>query len=341
MTIDDRKRRWLRFYHRAQPVSYMLLINLESDGPGRPGPHPDKQQDRVDWAWGQYCEQMDRATWLDDDFLPHLDVYTGTEVFAEAFGCAVHRPEDDMPFALPFITTASEVSKLPVPDLDTPCLRMLFEMADRLRSRAGSAALLKMVDIQSPMDIAALIWEKSAFYMALVEAPEAVRELADKTKQLLMAFLDEWFARYGVAHIAHYPHYYVPKGMTLSADEIGCIDNDAFEAFFFGELAELSERYGAIGVHCCAHARHQWPSLKRVPGLMLLNLVQPDEVLRDAYAYFADAVPQMHSWCGDGDPLSWPGQLPADCRAIFQVPAESKAEAIELATAFGKKMKRF
>ena len=329
MTMDKRKERWERFYDMQQPASHMLLIRFSENGGERPLPHPDKKQERIEWAWEQYLAQMDRATWLDDDTVPHLDVYTGTEIFAEAFGCRIHRPDDNMPFALPFINTASEASKLRVPDLDTPCLRMLFEIADELRARAGSDAVLKMVDIQSPMDIAALIWEKSAFYIALLENPEAAQELADKVKQLLVAFLDEWFSRYGVAFVAHYPDYYMPRGITLSEDEIGAVSEDVFETSFFDELVELSERFGGIGIHCCAHARHQWEGLKRVSGLRLLNLVQPAEKLIDAYRYFASVAPQMHNWCGEGDPLSWIEELPEESRVVLQVPAESRAQAME------------
>ena len=120
-----------------------------------------------------------------------------------------------MPFALPLIHSAREVSGLKVPELSTSSLAYLFEMADTLVERAGPGALLQIIDIQSPMDIAALIWDKLTFYPALVEAPDAVLELAEKVKQFYVSVLDTWFDRYGVEFIAHYPAYYMPKGITL------------------------------------------------------------------------------------------------------------------------------
>ena len=101
--------------------------------------HPDKRRERIEWAWRQYQEQMSRAEWLDDDAIPHLDVYTGTEIFAEAFGCKVQRPVDNMPFALPLVSKASEAADLGVPDLDAPCLRLLFEIADELRAQGATS----------------------------------------------------------------------------------------------------------------------------------------------------------------------------------------------------------
>ena len=101
----------------------------------------------------------------------HLDVYTGTDIFAAAFGCPAHYPEDDMPFALLLIQTAEEVEALSVPGLDSPSIAQLFEIASELRRRAGMDVVLRIPDIQSPMDIAALIWEKGAFLRALLQAP--------------------------------------------------------------------------------------------------------------------------------------------------------------------------
>ena len=70
---------------------------------------------------------------------------------------------------------------------------MLFEIADELRRRGGPDALLKMVDMQSPMDIVAQIWDKTDLFVAMLETPDAVIELAATARALQTAFLDEWF----------------------------------------------------------------------------------------------------------------------------------------------------
>jgi hypothetical protein len=330
--ITTRKQRWTRFLDMNQPSGHMVLVRLPSV-PRRPMPplHPDRKQARIEWAWQQYQEQVQRLEWLDDDLIPHLAPHTGTEIFAEAFGCAVHRPDKGMPFALPLITEASEVARLRIPSLDVPCLRLLFEMADELRARSGPEAAIRIVDIQSPMDIAALIWEKSSFFAALIEAPEAVKELASKVHQLLTAFLDAWFARYGTSFVAHCPDYYMPHGITLSEDEVGVVSADMFEEFFLPELVALSNRYGGIGMHCCANSQHQWEGFKRIPGLKLLNLNRPPDVTEEALRFFGPHVAQMHKWQGTGDPRTWLGQLPPGCRFVLQIPVKTREEAIEVA----------
>ncbi len=328
--IDARKARWREFLDMDGPPGHVFLIRYEPDEEQRPWPWSDNVPDRIEWSWRSYERHMARTEWLREDSIPCLDVYTGTDIFAEAFGCDVHRPADDMPFARPLVRTAAEASRLSVPDVNVRPLAVLFEIGDELRRRAGPDAIVKLVDIQSPMDIAALIWDKNSFYAALLDAPDAVREIASKVGQLLTAFLDEWFARYGTEFIAHYPHYYMPRGITLSEDEVGAVSAECFDELFLPELVDLSNRYGGIGVHCCATARHQWEGFERIPSLRLLNLVQPKDVCGDAHAYFAGHTTQMHGWTGDGPAWEWPAQYPPGARVVTQAAASDRDEAIEL-----------
>lgn len=329
-TIDIRKKRWCDLLFMKEQPKVVFTIKYTPDALDRPWPWPDKKQERIEWAWETYVRHMKRIEWLEDDSIPFLDLYSGTDIFAEAFGCKIYRPDNDMPFARPLIHDASEVSRLKVPEVSTSSLATLFEIADELRKRAGSDALVRLPDIQSPMDIAALIWDKNEFYPALIYTPEAVRELASKVNELLTAFLDEWFTRYGQEFMAHCPDYYMPKGITLSEDEAGVVNENMFDELFLPELVDLSDRYGGIGMHCCANARHQWNNFLKIPNLRLLNLVQPEDVLQEAYKFFASHVAQMHSWCGDGPAWTWPKQYPENARVALQTVASSREEAIEL-----------
>jgi hypothetical protein len=190
------------------------------------------------------------------------------------------------------------------------------------------------------MDIAALVWEKSALFAAMREAPEAVEMLAQKAHELLRMFLDEWFARYGQSFIAHYPDYYMPQGITLSEDEIGAVGPEEFERFFLPHLQALSERYGGIGIHCCAHARHQWEGLRRVQNLRLINLEAPGPGSMEAYEFFGQEVVHMHVRTETGPPESWPDQVPAGIRAVLRPSADTREKALRLADALAEKSGR-
>ena len=181
------------------------------------------------------------------------------------------------------------------------------------------------------MDIAALSWDKNSFYIALLEEPTAVKELSRMVFELLTTFLDEWFSRYGTEYIAHYPSYYMKGGMTLSEDEIGAVDGRMFEEMFCDELCELSERYGGIGIHCCANAVHHWDNLKRIPGLRLRNLhIEPDQALQ----HFENHVPQWHALPGADRPAERIGRIPPNAHAVVQMAAANRDEAKKVADEF-------
>jgi hypothetical protein len=321
--------RWQKFMSGAAEVPYVFMVRYADPPRQKPLPRPENDAARLEWAWNNYLQGLERMSWLADDSLAYLDCLGGTELFAQAFGCPVHYPDNDMPFARPVIHSAAEVSRIKVPTLDAPVLARQFKFADELRRRAGPQALVRTVDVQSPMDIAALIWDKNDFYSALLEAPAAVRELSAKVLELLTAFLDEWFSRYGRQHVAHYPDYLMPRGLTLSEDEIGVVSPELFIDLFLPELATLSSHFGGIGIHCCAHSRHQWDNLLKIPNLRLLNLVRPVDQRQQVYRHFAAHTQQWNDISTMAEVQWLVDQVPT-ARAVLEEVAGSREEACQL-----------
>ena len=272
--IERRKHNWVKFADPTSNVNRLLTVNYGEGMPPRPMLWWELLREREDWSYNTYIKKCEDVSYIPDNTIPFLSMITGTEIFAEAFGCRVHRPDNNNPFALPLIANVDEFYKIKKPRLEDTKLPLLIDSAERLRERAGADALLSLPDNQTPMDIAALIWEKSDFYAALYEEPDAVLELAEMIKELQFEFFDEWFKRFGKEHIAHYPDYYMPCGITISEDEVGAVSADMYRKFFEAELNEFSERYGGIGVHCCADSAHQWENFKHIKGLKILNLVR-------------------------------------------------------------------
>ena len=235
--IVSRVDRWTGFLEGRAP-SRIFLIRWAPGLQSRPWANPGVRHERLDWIRRNYEWHLERAGWLEDDTVPCLDLFTGTELFAEAFGCRVHRPEDNMPFALPLVESAGEADRLVVPTLEAGPLAFAFALADELRRWAGPGAPVRLVDLQSPLDVAALIWEKQSFYTALIEEPEAVERLLAKVKALQFSFLDEWFRRYGRPSVAHYPDYLLPRGVSLSVDEVGAMSPAMFDRWVLPALEE-------------------------------------------------------------------------------------------------------
>jgi hypothetical protein len=326
MNISERKNRWKDFYDLSSGTKSLVLIDCPL--PDRPWPYTENREKRLDWASESYQRQMENLSWLHDDRIPALNPYTGTELFPQAFGCKVHNPGDNMPFALPLITNSSQVASLREPDIFGGCLGEMFEMAQRLRQRNGADAVMHLPDMQSPFGIAALIWEKGDFFIAMLDDPPAIHALTEMAERVLCSFLDAWFKEFGTEYISHYPDYYMDGGLTVSEDEVGAFNPAQFKQFCLGPLNRLSQRYGGIGVHCCAHATHQWDNFKLIEGLRMLNFVQPPEVTKRAYPFFADKTAQMHFWCGDGIPSAgWMENYPKDAHIVLNCSASNREEA--------------
>ena len=343
-TIKQRLGRWHSFVEGGEGsfmfhMSFRLLNDKAlAELPPPPPFWPDKVQQRISYQWSQYEIMCKKAEIVDDDRVPYLNNFTGTEIFAEAFGCEVHRPEDNMPFALPFVRSAAEADKITVPDLSTSSLAYLFDIADELYRRGGPEAIMKLVDVQSPMDIVALIWEKADLFCAMIESPEAVKCLADKVRELLVSFFDEWFTRYGTTFISHFPDYVMHGGITMSVDEVGAINPEMFQEFFRDELIALSDHFGGLGIHCCADARHQWENFRELPGLKVMNHNAPPtrdarQYLLDMVRFYGDRVATVPvGWVPEGSPDTWPAQFPEGTRVVFEVPAENAASAASIAS---------
>jgi hypothetical protein len=330
-SIEERKQKWEDFYEGT----CRTLILIEQDcGPAPFGSITSgsvgNQDTMFGWLLNKYRIQTESMEWLDDDRIPYVTpiIGAGTWIFAEALGSSVIFMDNNTFFVRPAITAVKDFGKLKLPKVESTSLMRIFDFAQKLKA-AAPAAVLGVPDVQSPLDIAAMVWEKADFFTAMYDEPQAVKDLICMTNELLTEFFDLWFKTFGREFIAHCPDYYMPYGITVSEDEIGSISVDAFREFSYPTLCELSKRYGRIGIHCCANAQHQWGVLQSIPGLVVLNIVQPPDILRQASTYFAGvlgkdpgAVSQMF-WWDKNEYHDYRAQ------AIMGATTHSKTEALE------------
>ena len=334
--IRQRKQRWIDFYSLdSRKTDVIFRINYHRpDAPHGSPLWPEYKQQRIEWAWQNYLQGLERVEWLEDDFIPVLFVATGTEIFAEAFGCEVYRPERSYTGAIPMVHSPEEAAKVKKPRLEDTSLMLLFDIADELKKRAGSDALFHIPGMLCPMDIVGTIWDKNDLFVSMLDEPEAVQELRAKCRDLLVEFADEWFRRYGTEFVSHHPGGYMNRGISMTVDEIGNISSDLFKEFFEEDLHFLSSRYGGMAIHSCAKSRHQWDNLRRIPNLMLLNLTQPERVLWEAYDYFKDVTAMWPEKMEGGIPEPLPNpkkeDLPKGCHLVLTENAGSRDDALRI-----------
>jgi hypothetical protein len=329
----ERNRRYLTDLFAGPLRGHAVLMN--------PGPAPDPLPldltisdrpigDWVDQAERNYARQIEWLEALDDDSVPYAKVNTNTGLFAAAFGCPLHVHEDSPASARPVVGTPSEADRLPQPTLETPTLARVFEFCDGVLARLGPDVPVSVPDIQSAFDVAALVWNKQDLYTAIYDAPESVHRLVGKCQKLLKDFFDEFLRRVPNANLCHCPRAWAPPelGVWLSEDEAGSMSTPMFEQFCLPALADLSETYGGLFMHCCAAADHQYRSFLKIPNLRGLNRVfQQGPGFEPAIAAFSGRAVLMMAWQGEDYLCRMLDAARPDTRFLFDIASGSLDEA--------------
>lgn len=232
----------------------------------------------VSWIVEDYERQVAMHEALEDDSVPCAKITTGTHIYAQAFGAPVHAYEDNNPGALPIAADATEADRIAEPDIwKSPGLYRIFQLASLVRDRLGPDAYLGQPDMQTGFDTAALLWEKSDFYCAMLdpEGVAAVERLAQKCARTFKRFVEAYRREFPHATPMHCPGTWAPPemGPWASNDECGAFGTELFERFCLPEMIDLAETFGGFGMHCCAAAEHQFESFKMIPGFYGFNRV--------------------------------------------------------------------
>jgi hypothetical protein len=277
----------------------------------------------VPWVVENYRRQVASVERYGDDSVPVAKLATGTQIFANAFGCRVHIPPDSNPCALPLVHSAAEADRLEVPDIwKTPALYRVFELGEAVRRELGPDAALGPCDLQTGFDIASLIWDKNDLLCALALDPEAVKRLSGKCALLLKTFLVELRNEFPAMSPCHCPGHWVPPelGPWVSNDEVGSMSPAMFEEFCLPELNDLCETFGGIGMHCCADAEHQFPGFNKIRNLYAFNRVKSKRGYLPLLDHFAGPGAPVHclAWVADDEMEQLVARAAAGTRFIFQ-----------------------
>jgi len=302
---ETRSRRFLTDLFSGPFRGHAIIVSPPPDDQGPPPP-PDYTTSRkpvsdwLPWYVQQYRTRVRCAEAFDDDSVPYVGLNTNTGIFAAAFGCPIHVYEGQATNAAarPVVNAALEAARLPEPAVDTPPLDRILELARLLRRELGPDVPLGVPDVQSPFDIAALIWNKEDMFAAMLDEPAAVLDLTGKCNRLLKRFLLEFKAQAGETNMCHCPYAWAPAdlGIWLSEDEVGSISPTMFDHFCLPFLKDLSKTCGGLFMHCCANADHQYEHFKKIPKLRGLNRVFQSPGPEPAIKAFAGRTVLMQAW---------------------------------------------
>lgn len=330
--LESRNRQFLTDLFAGPFPGHGIIIDAQHVPFGTPGDFSCSDRPLTewrDWMLRGYDAQVQWTEAVDDDSVPCVRLSTGTQIFASAFGCPVSIPVDSPAFALPAVETAAEADALLEPGLDAAPLARYFELAEMIRERLGDDAPVSVPDIQSPFDIAALVWRKEQMLIAMVDDPDAVKRLVGKCQNLLTGLLLELKRRFPNCNLCHCPNAWAPPelGCWLSEDEAGAMSVPMFQEFCVPSLVEMSETFGGLFMHCCATADHQYGSFKLIPNLRGLNRVFQAPGPKPAVEAFSGQTVLMMAWMGEPQIADLLDMARPDTRYLFNMPAQSLEDA--------------
>ncbi|MFH0795830.1 MAG: uroporphyrinogen decarboxylase family protein [Candidatus Omnitrophota bacterium] len=281
----------------------------------------------LSWAVTNYESKVKILELFQDDSVPYVNLNTNTGVFASAFGCCLHvYKEDTAACAMPMVETAEEADRLPEPDLNAPAIERFFELANFLRYELGKEVPISVPDVQSPFDIAALVWKKENMMTALYERPDSVLRLVEKCLQLLKIFLRTFIREFPNCNLCHCPTAWAPPefGVWLSEDEAGSISSEMFVKFCLPSLVALSREFGGMFIHCCANADHQYGNFRRIPNLRGLNRYLPKQSggPRAVIEAFSEKTVIMPPFENEQKVYEWLDMALPNTRFLFNLPVD-------------------
>jgi hypothetical protein len=325
-SVIERNRAYLTEFFSGSPGGHAAILLPEWN----PNPLGDfavsnrPVSDWVPWAVRGYEMRLEKTLSIEDDDVPYVHLATNTAMFAAAFGAEVHQYDSkEAPVARPFVEGADEAAKIPQPEwTDSPLLVRHMELARLVAQELGPEVPISVPDMQSPLDIVAMIWDKSELFPALVEEPEIVQALIEKCHALLTSFWDDMLKAIPNVSMGHWPMVWGPpsQGVWITEDEVGSLSPGMFRKFVLPSLTSISERYGGLTVHSCANAVHQHQNFLEIPRLRAMNrtprdqvapmrdfagkvpLLVPNQTYEQAFALIEQAPPEMR-WMFIMDPL--------------------------------------
>jgi hypothetical protein len=213
---------------------------------------------------------------LGDDFIPHLQPQGGVTVFASAFGCPVEFFEHTLPWAHPVIREADppeRVYELATPAVDAGQLGEMLAFTDYFTAETGGRYPVAVTDLQGPLDTAYLVWDSSAFMMAMHTNPREVHHLMRLVTDLIIRYVKEQRARSPEFLPCHFPPLWLPDGggISVSDDGLAVIGPALYREFCLPYMNELSEEFGGLMVHSCGNFVHQFENLEQMHGLRGIN----------------------------------------------------------------------
>lgn len=247
---------------------------------------------------------FERQLSLKSDWLPYLEPWMGTGVYANAFGCEYVWREGESPAVHYRYRRLAELEGIGLPRVeDSPVMLRVLDTIARFREVCRDRLPIALTDTQSPNDSATLILDACEVFACALLEPEPLRHLHQMITDLIIEFSRRQRAAIGKDLLACPGHIMVSDtswtGLSISDDNLAVVSPAVGRAFCLAYDQQLADAFGGVAIHSCGRWQHLMPDVATMRGVTQVDLAldrdndpnpNDPEPVRDAFAGSGIAV---------------------------------------------------
>lgn len=226
----------------------------------------------------------------------YLEPWYGIGTTASAFGAEYEWFEGQAPAVRPQYRSIDDVPPMMPRAFDqVPILRYTLDTIEYFLDQTQGRVPLSWSDLQAPLNVATELIDTSAFFTALIDRADRVREVLSAATEVVIRFTRQQSDLIGdrLARPGHgFASSRAGRGIGLSTDNLVMISPKMYEKFCVADNVAIGKAFDGIAIHSCGDYARWLPALKKINNLLMVDAAfspqtDPDpntpEVFRDAF----------------------------------------------------------
>ncbi len=226
----------------------------------------------------------------------YLEPWYGIGTTASAFGAEYEWFEGQAPAVRPLYRSIDDVPPLVPRAFDqVPILRYTLDTIEYFLDQTQGRVPLSWSDLQAPLNIATELIDTSAFFTAMIDRADRVREVLSAVTEVVIRFTRQQSSLIGnrLARPGHgFASSRAGRGIGLSTDNLVMISPKMYEKFCVADNIAIGNAFDGLAIHSCGDYARWLPVLKKINNLLMVDAAfsaQTDpnpntpEVFRDAF----------------------------------------------------------
>jgi hypothetical protein len=226
----------------------------------------------------------------------YLEPWYGIGTTASAFGAEYEWFEGQAPAVRPQYRAIDDVPSLVPRAFDqVPILRYTLDTIEYFLDQTQGRVPLSWSDLQAPLNVATELIDTSAFFTAMIDQADRVREVLSAVTEVVIRFTRQQSDLIG-RRLARPGHGFASSrsgtGIGLSTDNLVMISPKMYEKFCVADNIAIGNAFDGVAIHSCGDYARWLPALKKINNLLMVDAAfsaQTDpspntpEAFRDAF----------------------------------------------------------